>query len=446
MNDIAISVEGLGKRYRIGHQRDPYGRLTESLWGALRAPIDLARRRPRETSEWIWALRDVSFELRQGDVVGVIGRNGAGKSTLLKVLSRITDPSAGSATLRGRVGTLLEVGTGFHQELTGRENVFMSGAVLGMRRAEINRKFDEIVEFAGIEKFLDTPVKRYSSGMQVRLGFAVAAHLETEILLVDEVLAVGDADFQKKCLGKMSEIGHAGRTIMFVSHSMPAVLRLCGRAVLLDHGGIVTAGATNEVVRSYLESDLGRTGERRWESGLDAPGDSVARLRSIRVAPTEGGSAEQIDIRDPIDIEVEYWSDAPGGHHPSVGLHFYNDDGVCLFASHDFNDLEARTRSRDRGVVRSTCRIPGNFLAEGRVVVTVSVATFNPLVNHAVERDAIAFQIVDRSQGDAVRGVYANEWPGVVRPMLEWNVDFLPPTSAEEAEAPSRALSAQLPS
>lgn len=441
-----MSVEGLGKRYRIAHQRDPYGRLTESLAGAFQTPINLIRGKPRETKEWIWALRDVSFELRQGDVVGVIGRNGAGKTTLLKVLSRITEPSSGSATLRGRVGSLLEVGTGFHPELTGRENVFMSGAVLGMRRAEITRKFDEIVEFAGIEQFLDTPVKRYSSGMQVRLGFAVAAHLETEILFVDEVLAVGDADFQRKCLNKMSEIGQAGRTIVFVSHSMPAILRLCGRGILLDHGSLVTAGATNEVVRSYLESDLGRTGERRWESRLVAPGDDVARLKSIRVVPTDSGPAEEIDIRHPIDIEVEYWGGAPGRLRPSVGLHFYNDEGVCLFASHDFNDRGAWTRSRDPGVVRSTCRIPGNFLAEGRVVVTVSVATFNPLVNHAVERDAIAFQVVDRSQGDAVRGVYANEWPGVVRPLLEWHVDLLPPGTDEHAGIAPRPPSTQFPS
>ena len=264
MSDVVVSVEGLGKRYRIGHQRDPYGRLTESLAGALRAPIDMVRGKRRETSEWIWALRDVSFELRQGDVVGVIGRNGAGKTTLLKVLSRITEPSAGRATLRGRVGSLLEVGTGFHPELTGRENVFMSGAVLGMRRGEIARKFDEIVEFAGIEQFLDTPVKRYSSGMQVRLGFAVAAHLEPEILFIDEVLAVGDAEFQKKCLGKMSEIGEAGRTILFVSHSMPAILRLCDQAVLLDRGeAIVVRPARPWSSRSYLETDLGQNERSR---------------------------------------------------------------------------------------------------------------------------------------------------------------------------------------
>ena len=290
MSDVAITVEGLGKRYRIAHSHDRYGRLTESLWNAVRAPLIAIRGRAGQTTEWIWALRDVSFELRRGDVVGVIGRNGAGKTTLLKVLSRITEPSAGSATLRGRVGSLLEVGTGFHPELTGRENMYLSGAVLGMRRAEINRKFDEIVEFAGIEQFLDTPVKRYSSGMQVRLGFAVAAHLETEILFVDEVLAVGDAEFQKKCLGKMSEIGQAGRTVIFVSHSMPAMLRLCDRAILLDQGRVVTAGPTHAVVRTYLESDLGRTSERRWDDPATAPGDDVARLRSVPGAP---GRAER---------------------------------------------------------------------------------------------------------------------------------------------------------
>jgi lipopolysaccharide transport system ATP-binding protein len=304
----------------------------------------------------------------------------------------------------------------------------MSAAILGMRRQEIARRFEEIIEFAGIGPFLDTPVKRYSSGMQVRLGFAVAAHLEPEILFIDEVLAVGDAEFQKKCLRKMSEIGEAGRTIVFVSHSMPAILRLCERAVLLDQGRVVIAGPTHLVVRAYLESDLGRTGERRWEDPLLAPGDEVARLRSIRVVPTEGGSAEEIDIRCPLDVEVEYWSEAPGPLRPSVGLHFYNDEGVCLFASHDWTDREAWTRSRQPGVVRAVCRIPGNFLAEGRVVVTVSVATFNPMVNHAVERDAIAFQVVDRSEGDAVRGVYPNQWPGVVRPMLQWHVDAPPAT------------------
>jgi lipopolysaccharide transport system ATP-binding protein len=426
MSEVAVSVEGLGKRYRIGHQKDPYGRLTESLWGALWAPIDKVRGKRRETGEWIWALRDVSFELRQGDVVGVIGRNGAGKTTLLKVLSRITEPTAGTVTLRGRVGSLLEVGTGFHPELTGRENVFMSGAVLGMRRAEINRKFDEIVDFAGIEQFLDTPVKRYSSGMQVRLGFAVAAHLEPEILFIDEVLAVGDAEFQKKCLGKMSELGEGGRTILFVSHSMPAMLRLCQRAVLLDHGGIVTAGSTHEVVRAYLESDLGRTSERYWDDPATAPGDDVARLRSIRVVPTLGGSGDEVDIREPIDIETVYSSVAPGLLRPMAILHFYNEEGTCLFVSNDTVNRDWRSTPRTRGIVRSTVRIPGNFLAEGRVTVTAEVTSNDSGNVHAREADAIAFQVVDRSDGDGARGDYSRLWPGVVRPMLAWTVDVLP--------------------
>ena len=252
MSDVAVSVEGLGKRYRIGHQRDPYGRLTESLWGAMRAPIDMLRGKRHETGEWIWALRDVSFELRQGEVVGVIGRNGAGKTTLLKVLSRITGPTTGSVTLRGRVGSLLEVGTGFHQELTGRENVFMSGAVLGMRRAEIIRRFDEIVEFAGIEQFLDTPVKRYSSGMQVRLGFAVAAHLEPEILFIDEVLAVGDAAFQRKCYDHFRSLKQNGTTIVFVTHDMSVVREFCDRVILLDAGRVAAEGSAEVISEEYL--------------------------------------------------------------------------------------------------------------------------------------------------------------------------------------------------
>jgi lipopolysaccharide transport system ATP-binding protein len=426
MSDVAISVEGIGKRYQIGRQQDPYGRLTESLWNALRAPINLARRKPRETGDWVWALRDVSFEVRQGDVVGVIGRNGSGKTTLLKVLSRITEPTVGSAELRGRVGSLLEVGTGFHQELTGRENVFLSGAVLGMRRSEIVRKFDEIVEFAGIDQFLDTPVKRYSSGMQVRLGFAVAAHLDPEILFIDEVLAVGDAEFQKKCLGKMSELGSGGRTIMFVSHSMPAMLRLCEKAILLDHGRVVTSGPTHAVVRAYLESDLGRTSERRWDDPSTAPGDDVARLRSIRVVPAQGGQGDEVDITEPLDIEVEYWSAGSGNLRPSVNVHVFNGEGICLFAVDDSSNAGWRSIPRQPGLIRSACRIPGNFLAEGRITLNVAVATYNPTHGHAVERDAIAFQVVDRTEGNGVRGEYAGEWPGVVRPMLDWTVDWLP--------------------
>jgi lipopolysaccharide transport system ATP-binding protein len=426
MSDVAVRAEGLGKRYQISHELEPYGRLTETLSRSLRAPLSRIRRKHRDATEWFWALRDVSFELKHGDVVGIIGRNGAGKSTLLKILSRITEPTTGSADIDGRVASLLEVGTGFHPELTGRENIVLSGSILGMTRADTLRQFDEIVEFAGVERFLDTPVKRYSSGMQVRLGFAVAAHLEPEILFVDEVLAVGDAAFQAKCLGRLEAIGQSGRTVMFVSHSMPSILRLCQRALLLDRGGVVAHGPTHEVVRTYLESDLGRTSERRWDSPKEAPGDEVARLSSIRVVPAEGSSADEVDIRQPLAIEVRYWSEAPADRRPFANLHFFNDEGVCLFVSSDFNDRAWWSTPREAGLVTATCHIPGNFLAEGRVIVTAAVSSLDPTVVHAIERDAVAFQVVDRSEGDGVRGPYVNHLPGVVRPMLAWSASVSP--------------------
>jgi lipopolysaccharide transport system ATP-binding protein len=421
MTDTAITASGLSKKYTIGVQRDPYGRLTEAMWSSLTSRF--RRKGGSKSGVDFWALRDVSFDVPRGSVVGVIGRNGAGKSTLLKILTRITVPTLGTATLRGRVGSLLEVGTGFHSELSGRENVLLSGAILGMKRSEIIRKFDEILAFADIDQFIDTPVKRYSSGMKVRLGFAVAAFLEPEILLIDEVLAVGDADFQKKCLGKMSEIGAGGRTIIFVSHSMPAITRLCDRAILLDHGGVVVDGPTPDVVRRYLESDLGRPSERRWEDPARAPGDEVARLRSIRVLGPNGKVAEELDIRQPVQVEIEYESRAPGSLKPSANLHLYNEDGVMLFTSGDTANRAWSSRSRKPGIVRSTMCIPGNFLAEGQFIVTVAVSSFNPTAIHALERDAVAFHVVDRSHGDGVRGEWANEYPGVVRPMLEWEVE-----------------------
>jgi len=424
MSEIAIRAENLGKSYQIDHApKANYRTLRESLaalsgWGL--------GRRATSSRETIWALKNVSFEVQRGEALGIIGRNGAGKSTLLKILSRITSPTSGRAEIYGRLGSLLEVGTGFHPELTGRENIYLNGAILGMGRGEIRARFDEIVAFAETEQFLDTPVKRYSTGMYMRLAFAVAAHFESDILIVDEVLAVGDAAFQAKCLGRIADLGASGRTVIFVSHSMPSILRLCTRALLLDRGQRVTDGPTHEVIRTYLESELGKSSERRWASIEDAPGDRVAKLRSIRVLPGDGNSSDEIDIRQPIEIEVEFVSEAPGELRPSVNLHFYNDEGVCLFVSNDWNDRQSWARRRSAGVTRSTCRIPGNFLAEGRVVVTVAVSTYHPIVVHALERDAVAFQIVDRSQGDGVRGLYANEWPGVVRPMLDWQVEALP--------------------
>ncbi|HWD73011.1 MAG TPA: ABC transporter ATP-binding protein [Actinomycetota bacterium] len=423
----AIRAESLGKLYRVGSTQGVYRYrlLGEELASKVRGRGGAAK-----ATGTFWALRNVSFEVAEGEVVGIIGRNGAGKSTLLKILSRITPPTEGHVRVRGRVGSLLEVGTGFHPELTGRENVFLSGAVLGMRKADIVRQLDQIVDFAGIERFLDTPIKRYSTGMYLRLAFAVAAHLETDILLVDEVLAVGDAEFQRKCLGRMAEIGATGRTVLFVSHSMPSLLRLCPRLILLDRGGVVADGVAHEVVRTYLESGLATAAERTWPSPDLAPGDDTARLKAVRVRTDGGEITDEIDIRRPVSIEVEYWHLAEDpAVRPSVNLHFYNEDGVCVFINADFNDRAWWQSPRRRGVVTATCRIPGNLLAEGRIYVTAVVSTYNPTVVHAEEKEAVAFQVVDRSSGvgDGVRGPFVGDWPGAVRPMLAWTIEPPPP-------------------
>jgi lipopolysaccharide transport system ATP-binding protein len=298
----AIQARGLAKEYRIGHLHGGYDTLREH---AIELGQRVLRRDfSRPPSNTIWALSGVDFDVEQGEVVGIIGRNGAGKTTLLRLLSRITEPTKGYADVRGRLGSLLEVGTGFHPELTGRENIFLNGAILGMRRQEIVRRFDEIVEFAGVERFLDTPVKRYSSGMYVRLAFSVAAHLEPEILIVDEVLAVGDAEFQRRCLGRMEEIGRSGRTVLFVSHNMQAVARLCSRSILLESGKVVCDAPTDDVIARYLQGASGTASEISW--GDDGPGGDVARLRSVRVIDATGSTAHAVEVREPVGIEVSF--------------------------------------------------------------------------------------------------------------------------------------------
>ena len=419
--DTAIRVYGIGKQYRIGASQAHYQTLRESLAGAVGGALKRLRRSRRSEDDTIWALKDVNFDVAAGEVVGIIGRNGAGKSTLLKVISRITEPTRGGVDLYGRVASLLEVGTGFHPELTGRENIYLNGAILGMNKAEIARKFDEIVAFAEVEKFLDTPVKRFSSGMYTRLAFAVAAHMESEIMLVDEVLAVGDAEFQKRCLGKMREVGSEGRTVLFVSHSMPMILRLCNRVILLAQGEVAADGSPQEVIRRYLHSDVGSPAERTWPSIEQAPGDSVARLRAVRVLDERGEVSESIDIRKPVSIEVEYWN-LQQSLRPTISMHLINEDGITLFVTNDWNNRDWWNTPRAPGLVRATCKIPGNFLAEGRLFLLVAVCSYNPDCVHAIERDAVSFQIVDRSEGDGVRGVYSAEWPGAVRPMLDWEV------------------------
>jgi lipopolysaccharide transport system ATP-binding protein len=421
MAPFAIEVESIGKHYKLG-QQEPYKSLRESLSRSIGAAgrilTNLGRKKVVKQDQRFWALKDVSFQIQQGETVGIIGRNGAGKSTLLKILSRITEPSSGRIILRGRVASLLEVGTGFHPELTGRENIYLNGAVLGMRRVEIRRRFEEIVEFAEVTKFLDTAVKHYSSGMYMRLAFSVAAHLEPEILLVDEVLAVGDASFQKKCLNKMESVGKQGRTIFFVSHQMPAITRLCPRAILLDGGRVLQDGPAPQVVSAYLRAGLGTAAERRWLDPAKAPGNDVVRLRRVAVRDGAGQPQETIDIRQPISVEMEY-DVSVGGHALVPNFHFYNEDGACIFIAADASPAWKR-KPKPSGTYRSVARIPGNFFAEGAVVVRAAISTMDPVAVHVNEPDAIAFQIVDAGEGDSARGDFAGPMPGIVRPLLDW--------------------------
>jgi lipopolysaccharide transport system ATP-binding protein len=431
MGDIAVRLEGISKQYRIGRKRERYKTLRDTLTDALVSPFRRAgglwhgqAGGAPEPERTIWAVKDVSFEIRHGEVVGIIGRNGAGKSTLLKVLSRITEPTAGFGEIYGRVGSLLEVGTGFHPELTGRENIFLNGAILGMRRAEIIGKFDQIVAFAEVEKFIDTPVKHYSSGMYLRLAFAVAAHLEPEILLVDEVLAVGDASFQRKCLNKMQDVGQQGRTVVFVSHNMPAITRLCERTILLDEGRVLQDGPSHQVVGAYLNSGLGTTAAREWRELANAPGNDIVRLCAVRVRTEDGQVADALDIRQPVGIELEYEVLTPGHTLlPHYSLH--NQNGVYVLTGLD-QDPAWRRRPRPPGRYVSTGWIPGNFLAEGTMIIGAAMRTVEPDTLHFYERDAVAFQVIDCPDGDTARGDYTKPIPGVVRPLLKWTTHFTP--------------------
>jgi lipopolysaccharide transport system ATP-binding protein len=425
MSRPAIVLENVGKKYRIGRQpRARYLALRDVWMEALKAS---ARRLwpgrnglPPASDSEVWVLRDVCLKVQPGECLGIIGRNGAGKSTLLKLIGRITEPTAGCIRLRGRVASLLEVGTGFHPELTGRENIFLNGAILGMSRAEIRRKFDEIVAFAEVERFLDTPVKHYSSGMHMRLAFAVAAHLDAEIVLVDEVLAVGDLVFQKKCLGKMEQIGAQGRTVLFVSHALNAVQRLCPRVVLLADGRVVGDGAPAEVIRQYTSDEAICPNVRHWENPDHAPGDEVVRLRSVRVLDERGAVPETLDLHQPFWIEVVYEQLAVGAR-PAVWIQISNEQGLTLLTSSDFNNRDWWQASRRRGVVRSRCRIPGNFLRDGRYLVLAALWSYHPTRLHGIAPDAVSFQVIEATRGH-VRGPHEGEWPGVIRPMLEWEV------------------------
>lgn len=417
MTDIAIRAENLGKRYRIGVPAVRYRTLRESLGEKLAAPV--RRLRGGEDDSHIWAIRDISFEVRQGHVLGVIGRNGAGKSTLLKVLSRVTDPTEGFAEIRGRVGSLLEVGTGFHPELTGRENIYLNGAILGMKRVEIERKFDEIVSFAEVEKFIDTPVKRYSSGMYLRLAFAVAAHLEPEILVVDEVLAVGDAEFQRKCLGKMSDVAQEGRTVLFVSHNMSAILRLTEETLVVEKGRLVMRAPTPQAVDYYLSKGFSQEGQHYWEEDEILPDAWPFRPYAVRVLNPAGVVSDTLRSLEPITIEIEYQLDMPiTGLR--VGLYLLSMRGEYIFTSFDTDAAERYEyfAARPAGHYVSRCTIPGDFLNEGRYVVGVNASAFR--VKRFFQDDQALTFNVDAS------GAPGTQWPeprlGPVRPRLDWMI------------------------
>lgn len=426
MTDFAIRVTDLGKQYRLGQQDSYYRTLRDVITSALAAPLsrDPSAENGRSNGQKIWALRGVSFDVRQGEVLGVIGRNGAGKSTLLKILSRVTEPTEGQAEIRGRVGSLLEVGTGFHPELTGRENIYLNGAILGMKRSETERRFDEIVAFAEVDKFLDTPVKRYSSGMYLRLAFAVAAHLEPEILVVDEVLAVGDAEFQRKCLGKMSDVAQQGRTVLFVSHNMSAILRLTTETLVIEKGCLALRAPTPEAVDYYLSSGFSRQGERTWMED-EIPADAAPFCpRAVRVLNTHGDLAETIRSREPATIEIEYQLLQPiTGLR--VGIYLTSMRGEYVFTSFDTDDPQQfeRVSVRPAGHYISRCVIPADLLNEGRFVIGINASSYR-IRRYFQDEQTLAFT-VDAAEAPGMH------WPeprlGPVRPRLDWEIEAIRP-------------------
>lgn len=365
MSDIVIQVENISKQYRLGVLGS--GSLKKDLQAFWRKNIGNTSFDPASSIDTIWALKDINFVVQQGDVLGFIGRNGAGKSTLLKIISRIILPTTGSIKGKGRIASLLEVGTGFHPELTGRENIFLNGQILGMKKSEIQLVFDEIVDFSGVEQFIDTPVKRYSSGMYVRLAFAVAAHLNPEILIVDEVLAVGDANFQKKCLGKMKQVStQEGRTVLFVSHNMQALRSLCKKAICIDHGMLVDQGDSKKVITNYLNREQINYFQQEYQDPSTAPGNNFIRIKKVAVDPQFLTDQSVVDTRTPIQINFEFWHGLSSIDLVNIRITIFSLSGECIF------DVDSKSIELSSKLIRGNCLIPGNFLNDGSYYVSIA--------------------------------------------------------------------------
>jgi lipopolysaccharide transport system ATP-binding protein len=415
----SVVVSQVGKRYRIGAAPAQYRTFRETLIDTFTKPKKRLHGKMTETNSF-WALKDISFNVERGQALGIVGRNGAGKSTLLKILSRVTEPTVGSALINGRVGSLLEVGTGFHPELTGRENIYLNGAILGMKHGEIDRKLDEIIAFSEVEDFIDTPVKRYSSGMYLRLAFAVASHLEPEVLVIDEVLAVGDAEFQRKCLGKMSDVANQGRTVLFVSHNMSAILRLTQETIVLEKGNLIMQASTTEAVDYYLSHGFSKEGKRSWKQ--DEIPESAAPFipGEIRVLNPQGAISDTVRSTDSIFIEFEYTLEtAITGLR--VGLYLLSTRGEFIFTSFDIDDTEKyeQYRIREAGTYISRCMIPADYLNEGRFVLGVNASSFK-IKRYFHDEQALVFNV----DGTGAPGM---QWPeprvGFVRPKLSWEIE-----------------------
>jgi lipopolysaccharide transport system ATP-binding protein len=418
VSEVVLRVENLWKQYRlgvvgVGSLREDVGRWWAKLRGKEDPTLKIGETNDRESlkGQYVWALQDINFEVKRGDVLGIIGKNGAGKSTLLKILSKVTTPTKGVVRTKGRIASLLEVGTGFHPELTGRENIFLNGAILGMTKNDIRKRFDEIVEFSGVGKYIDTPVKRYSSGMYVRLAFAVAAHLEPEILIIDEVLAVGDAEFQKKCLGKMKDVSGEGRTVLFVSHNMQAIESLCSTCLYLKNGKYFSYGTSKQIVSQYVSIELRARNEVVYEN--NKPGDEYARLNYVRLIDENRNLISYPSIDKKIGIECEY-EILKKGCYPVPNIHVFTNKGDYVFVASE----PAKQVQTSIGTHRTTAWIPENTLNTGSYIIGVAASTLNPVIVHFYENEALVFDTTEDMENRT--NEYRQEFPGVVRPVLQW--------------------------